>query len=107
MQFRLCLICLEGKEMITSSHSEKLIPPKFTLPITLSQKQYGIDVNAAATATPGSGHIALPELQIRDSIVLGMQITGIVFFAISAWIGIFFIHALFTYTVFLSVVTAI
>jgi hypothetical protein len=107
MQFRLCLVWLERKEMITPSHSERLIPPKFTLPITLSKKQHGIDANTAATATPSSGYIALPELQIRDSIVLGMQITGIVFFAISAWIGIFFIHALFTYTVFLSVVTAI
>jgi len=98
---------LEGKEMITLSHSERLIPPKFTLPIDLSTKQHSIDANAAATAEPSSERIALPEPQIWDIIVLGIQITFIALFALSAWIGIFFIHALFTYTIFLSVVTAI
>jgi len=98
---------LEGKEMVTLSHSERLIPPKFTLPIDLSTKQRSIDANVAATAEPSSERIALPEPHIRDSIVLGIQIAVIVLFALSAWIGIFFIHALFTYTIFLSVVTAI
>ena len=88
-------------------HSERLIPPKFTLPIDLSTKQHSIDANAAATAEPSSERIALPEPQIWDNIVLGIQITVIALFALSAWIGIFFIHALFTYTIFLSVVTAI
>ena len=125
VQFRFSLVCLEGKEMVTLSHSERLIPPKFTLkgtvqpphserlippkftlPFNLSTKQHSINANAAATE-PGSEHIALPEPQIWDSIVLGIQITVIAFFALSAWIGIFFIHALFTYTILLSVVTAI
>jgi hypothetical protein len=88
-------------------HSERLIPPKFTLPIDLSPKQHSIDANAAATAKPSSERIALPEPQIWDMIVLGIQITGIALFTLSAWIGIFFIHALYTYTIFLSVVTAI
>jgi hypothetical protein len=92
--------------MVTLSHSERLIPPKFTLPIDLSTKQRSIDAKAA-TAEPSSERIALPEPHIRDSIVLGIQITVIVLFALSAWTGIFFIHALFTYTIFLSVVTAI
>jgi len=93
--------------MVTLSPSERLIPPKFTLPMDLSTKQRSIDTNAAATAEPSSERIALPEPQIWDMIVLGIQITGIVLFALSAWIGIFFIHALYTYTIFLSVVTAI
>jgi hypothetical protein len=94
------------KGTIKPPHSERLIPPKFTLPIDLSTKQRGIDANAA-TAEPSSERIALPEPQIWDIIVLGIQITVIVLFALSAWTGIFFIHALFTYTIFLSVVTAI
>ena len=32
--------------MVTLSHSERLIPPKFTLPIDLSTKQHSIDANA-------------------------------------------------------------
>ena len=94
------------KGTIKPPHSERLIPPKFTLHIDLSTKQRGIDANAA-TAEPSSERIALPEPQIWDIIVLGIQITVIVLFALSAWTGIFFIHALFTYTIFLSVVTAI
>jgi hypothetical protein len=94
------------KGTIKPPHSERLIPPKFTLPIDLSTKQRGIDANAA-TAEPSSERIALPEPQIWDIIVLGIQITVIVLFALSAWTGIFFIHTLFTYTIFLSVVTAI
>lgn len=94
------------KGTIKPPHSERLIPPKFTLPIDLSTKQRGIDANAA-TAEPSSERIALPEPQIWDIIVLGIQITVIALFALSAWTGIFFIHALFTYTIFLSVVTAI
>jgi hypothetical protein len=94
------------KGTIKPPHSERLIPPKFTLPIDLSTKQRSIDANAA-TAEPSSERIALPEPQIWDIIVLGIQITVIVLFALSAWTGIFFIHTLFTYTIFLSVVTAI
>lgn len=93
--------------MVTLSHSERLIPPKFTLPIDLSTKQRSIDANATARAEPSSERIALPKPHIWDIIVLGIQITVIAFFALSAWIGIFFIHTLFTYTIFLSVVTAI
>jgi hypothetical protein len=87
--------------------STKLIPPKFTLPVNLSTKQRGIDANAAATAEPSSERIVLPEPHIWDTIVLGIQITVIALFTLSAWIGIFFIRALFTYTIFLIVVTAI
>ena len=59
--------------MVTLSHSERLIPPKFTLPIDLSTKQHSIDANAAATAEPSSERIALPEPQIWDIIVLGFR----------------------------------
>jgi hypothetical protein len=79
--------------MVTLSQSERLIPPRFTLPIDLSTKQHSIDASAAATAEPDSVHIALPEPQMWDMIVLGIQVTVIVLFALSAWIGIFFIHA--------------
>jgi hypothetical protein len=95
------------KGTITLPHSERLIPPKFTLPIDLSTKQRGIDANAATTVEPSSERIVLPEPRTWDTIVLGIQITVIALFTLSAWIGIFFIHALFTYTIFLSVVTAI
>src|SRR5215469_4607114 len=81
-------------------HSVRLIPPKFTPPLDLSTRQHSLDANAAE---PSSERIALPEPQIWDIIVLGIQITGIALFALSAWIGIFFIHALVTYTIFLSV----
>ena len=90
--------------MVTLPHSVRLIPPKFTPPLDLSTRQHSLDANAAE---PSSERIALPEPQIWDIIVLGIQITGIALFALSAWIGIFFIHALVTYTIFLSVVTAI
>jgi hypothetical protein len=95
------------KEMVTRPHSERLVPPKFSLPIDLSTKQRGIGINAAATVEPSSELIVLPEPRIWDTIVLGIQITGIALFTLSVWTGIFFIHALFTYTIFLSVVTAI
>jgi hypothetical protein len=95
------------KGIVTPPYTERLIPPKFTLPVDLSTKQRGIDTNAVATAEPSSEYIVLPEPHIWDTIVLGIQITVIAFFALSAWIGIFFIHTLFTYTIFLSVVTAI
>ena len=88
-------------------HSERLIPPIFTLSDDLSTNKRGIDANAAAKAEQGSERIILPEPHIWDTIVLGIQITVIALFATSAWIGIFFIHTLFTYTIFLSVVTAI
>jgi hypothetical protein len=92
---------------IQPPRTKRLIPPKFTLPIDLSTKQYSIHANAVATAEPSSEYIALPEPQMWDNIVLGIQVTGIALFALSALIGIFFIHALYTYTIFLSVVTAI
>ena len=97
----------KGKEMVALPHSEKLIPPKFTLPVDLSQKQRGIGNNAPATVEPELERIVLPEQRRWDSIVLWTEITVIALFTLSAWIGIFFIHALFTYTIFLSVVTAI
>jgi aspartyl-tRNA(Asn)/glutamyl-tRNA(Gln) amidotransferase subunit A len=65
------------------------------------------DPNAPTTVELSSERIVMPELRIWDSIVLWTQIAVIALFALSAWIGIFFIHALFTYTIFLSVVTAI
>jgi len=92
---------------VTPPHSERLIPPKFTLPVDISTKQRGIYAYAAAIPEPSSERIVLPEPHIWDTILLGIQITIIALFALSAWIGIFFIHALFTYTIFLSVVTAI
>ena len=88
-------------------HSERCIPPKFTHPDDLSTNKRGIDANAAAIAEQSSRRIILPESHRWDTIVLGIQITVIALFAISAWTGIFFIHTLFTYTIFLSVVTAI
>ena len=87
--------------------SEKLIPPKFTLPVDLLTKKRGIYASAPATVEPSLESVVLPEPRIQDSIVLGTQITVIALFTLSAWIGIFFIHALFTYTIFLTVVTAI
>ena len=98
---------LKGKEMVALPYSEKIIPPRFTLPVDLSQKQRGIGNNAPATVEPELERIVLPEPRRWDSIVLWTEITVIAFFTLSAWIGIFFIHALFTYTIFLSVVTAI
>src|SRR5712692_5960828 len=82
------------KGTVTPPHSERLIPPKFTLPVDLSTKQRVIDANAAATAEPSSEYIVLPEPHIWDTSVLGIQITVIALFALSAWIGIFFIHTL-------------
>ena len=93
--------------MVALPQSQKLIPPKFTLPVDLSTKKRGIFVSAPATVEPNLGSVVLPEPRRRDSIVLGTQITVIALFTLSAWIGIFFIHALFTYTIFLTVVTAI
>ena len=98
---------LKGKEMVALPYSEKIIPPRFTLPVDLSQKQRGIGNNAPATVEPELERIVLPEPRRWDSIVLWTEITVIALFTLSAWIGIFFIHALFTYTIFLSVVTAI
>jgi hypothetical protein len=98
---------LKGKEMVALPHSEKLIPPRFTLPVDLSRKQRGIVANAPARVECSLERIVLPEPHRWDSIVLRTKITVIAFFTLSAWIGIFFIHALFTYTIFLSVVTAI
>ncbi len=91
----------------TLPYSQKLIAPKFTLPIDFSTKRRVIVANAPATIEPGLERIVLPEPRIWDTIVLRTQITVIALFTLSAWIGIFFIHALFTYTIFLSVVTSI
>lgn len=95
------------KGMVTLPYSENLIPAKFTLPTDLSTKQRSFVDNTVATAEPSSEHIVLAEPHIWDTIVLGIQITVITLFTLSAWIGIFFIHILFTYTILLSVVMAI
>jgi hypothetical protein len=107
VQFRFFSRMLERKEMVALRHSEKLIPPKFTLPVNLSTKQRGFAAKAAATAEPSSERIVLPAPHMWDTIVLVIQITVIALFALSAWIGIFFIHTLFTYSIFFSAVTAI
>ena len=91
----------------TLPYSEKLIPPKITLPVDISTKQRVIVANAPATIQPALERIILPEPRLWDTIVLRTQITVIALFTLSAWIGIFFIHALFTYTIFLSAVTSI
>jgi hypothetical protein len=94
------------KGTVKPPHSERLIPPKFTLPSDLSTKQRSIDA-AAAPAEPSLERITLREPRLWDMNVLGIQITVIALLALSAWIGIFSIHTFFTYTIFLSVVTAI
>jgi hypothetical protein len=91
----------------TLPYSERLIPPRFTLPINISTKQRVIVANAPATIEPGLERIILPGPRLWNIIVLRAQITVIALFTLLAWIGIFFIHALFTYTIFLSVVTSI
>jgi hypothetical protein len=95
------------KVTVTAPHSQRIIPPKFTLPVDLSTKHRDIDVNTTAIVEPSSELVMLPEPHIWDTIVLGIQLTVIALFALLAWIGIFFIHTLFTYTILLSVVTAI
>lgn len=87
--------------------STKLIRPRFTLPFDLAGRRRGIRAYTRTAGELGSEHIALPRLRRWDAIVLWTQLSGIALFTLSAWVGVFLIHVLFTYTIFVCVVTTI
>lgn len=81
------------------------VPPRLTLPANLPAEQYDFPVYRPALMETETEPIALPAARGWDAAVLWIELAGIALCTLAIWVALVFFHVLFTYLVFLGVVT--